>query len=395
MVDSLDLRSWRKATGTEISAWLKSKEGTTGESGRSLIVRKSIRPVDMYCYMKARFGEPNGIQNLLRKDDSDNWIHWDFNLVSCMHNIYICGTSRDIHFILDEELTDREWMQLISSIKNDFGLFAKEKSEVLKSLEKFVVFQNQFVAVSGLCASFHEKIVDLPRPTPISSLISHDFQENSDLLQSQLAEKSLLMNELYATCLQLKLLMPVMVESFINMLILILRVDKLRHDKERYREFIRSGIVNRISSLHTSCIGFNRQIDKSSNEYATFMRVMGDRNVALHGDVDPERDQLEVVFFDGKRPLFVTPGNHIEHFHEQLERIHKPSRLIDDYENIHLFIIEIINCISEPYREFVLTVISDAYPGYEVKDRRVTRILPDRIISFRTNDLRYDDEIVL
>src|SRR3979411_894404 len=28
-----------------------------------------IRPVDLFCYLAARFGRPNGVQNFLRKDD--------------------------------------------------------------------------------------------------------------------------------------------------------------------------------------------------------------------------------------------------------------------------------------------------------------------------------------
>ena len=39
-----------------------------------------IRPVDLFCYLSARFGRPNGIQNFLRGDHSSNLIHWEWTL---------------------------------------------------------------------------------------------------------------------------------------------------------------------------------------------------------------------------------------------------------------------------------------------------------------------------
>ncbi|KUM25835.1 hypothetical protein AU467_24280 [Mesorhizobium loti] len=62
-----------------------------------LIVRSKLKPVDIYCYLKARFGEPNGFQNFLRKNDSDNWIHWDYSLEAGESDVYFAGTSREIH----------------------------------------------------------------------------------------------------------------------------------------------------------------------------------------------------------------------------------------------------------------------------------------------------------
>jgi len=52
------------------------------------------------CYLKARFGEPNGFQTFLRRDSSDNWIHWDFNLKAAGEGIWIGGTYREVHFML-------------------------------------------------------------------------------------------------------------------------------------------------------------------------------------------------------------------------------------------------------------------------------------------------------
>ena len=83
MKSILKVSDWRAATPSEISTFLNDKsEPKRRRSGSMLVVRSKLKPVDVYSYLRARFGNPNGIQNLLRRDDSDNWIHWDFNLKS-------------------------------------------------------------------------------------------------------------------------------------------------------------------------------------------------------------------------------------------------------------------------------------------------------------------------
>jgi len=44
------------------------------------IFKNELRPIDLYCYFGSRFGQPNGIQNFLRGDHSDNLIHWEWFL---------------------------------------------------------------------------------------------------------------------------------------------------------------------------------------------------------------------------------------------------------------------------------------------------------------------------
>ena len=133
----LDVQSWRVPTLPELRAFFdrvfaRPKPASPREKTSVLAVRRSLSPVDVYCYLKARFGEPNGFQNILRKDDSDNLIHWDFNLKAGEEDVYICGTSREIHFLVSAKMSDADWHDLISAVKRDFGRVGKEKGLVLK-----------------------------------------------------------------------------------------------------------------------------------------------------------------------------------------------------------------------------------------------------------------------
>jgi hypothetical protein len=48
----------------------------------SRVIRSNgrINQPDLYCFLKARFGMPNGIQSFLRANDSENFINWHYSM---------------------------------------------------------------------------------------------------------------------------------------------------------------------------------------------------------------------------------------------------------------------------------------------------------------------------
>ena len=116
----------------------------------------------MYCYLRARFGKPNGITSLIlkKKNTSDNYIHWDFHLKSGSQNIYIMGFSKEFQIKLYEATSDQNWLKLIDNIKKDFGRVAREKSDFFRTLEKWAIFPNKYVQIANVCADLHSSIAD-------------------------------------------------------------------------------------------------------------------------------------------------------------------------------------------------------------------------------------------
>src|SRR6266853_4132382 len=125
MPECLNIAEWRASTKDEVVQWIDPDGKQPKGSRHLLVVRSQLRPVDVYCYLVGRFGEPNGFQNFLRRDDSDNWIHWDFNVKASDQDVYFAGTSRDIHIIVSENLTDEQWKELILAIKQDYRRIGK------------------------------------------------------------------------------------------------------------------------------------------------------------------------------------------------------------------------------------------------------------------------------
>ncbi|WP_119389654.1 hypothetical protein [Taklimakanibacter lacteus] len=391
MAKSVDVASWVRATPKEVVAFYKSRPGPR-KPNRSgfLIVRAHLKPVDVYAYLRVRFGTPNGFQNVLRKDDSDNWIHWDYSLKADDVDIYIAGTSRDIHFIVSERMRDVDWKDLILALKADFGRNGRAKSEMMQSFERYVVFQNKFVTLADLCAEMHEVIVDMP---PAHTLPIVTTKQSLRRYRSEVKRLGKRAADLYGNCLKLRLLTPIMAEAFVNMVILMFCKDEVRNDRAAYEAFIRSAIPERIAALSENCHGFRNAIDQTTPVYRDFKRVMDKRNFAIHGNMDPVREQIETVYFEGRRPLFAEGGDNILKFFDHLERMNAPEIVVADYEAVHLFLAEIAGQLSDQHRAFFDQVIGDPYPGYDLNRKRTTRILPDHYVRGLMPRMRYDDEL--
>lgn len=120
---------------------------------------------------------------------------------------------------------------------------------------------------------------------------------------------------------------------------------------------------------------------------------MNDRNYFIHGNVDPIRDKIETVYFEGKHPIFVDCGDVMDKVFENAERVYGPKRVVSDYESVHLMLIDLMNLLEQGYKSFFLQVIGDAHPGYEIRLKRVTRVLPDHAVSLMMPGMRFDDEL--
>jgi hypothetical protein len=176
------------------------------------------------------------------------------------------------------------------------------------------------------------------------------------------------------------------------MFALVLRRPALRNDWEDYQAFVREHIPERLGRLHEVCFGM-LPVDTTTEAFGRFMTVMNKRNFNIHGNVDPEREAVETVYFEGKRPLFAKAGHHVGRFFADLERLHRPDVVVEDYEAVHAFLHELTTYLNKMALEFFENVIDDPFPGWETRQRKVTRILPDHVMMAMMEGVRYDDDL--
>jgi hypothetical protein len=294
-----------------------------------------------------------------------------------------------VHFVIAEDLTDEHWRDLIVGVKRDYQRVSEEKTAVLKSLEKWFIFSNKFIQVSEACEHLHSRIHRHTNGFEVYKSSSRDSRRHFHKLRA-LTRRSA---SLYTGCLELSLLTPVLAETFINMLILILCKPDVRQNARQLESFIRSQIDAKIFDLPYKCEGFTDLIDQNSPQYKNFKRVMDKRNKAIHGNVDPEKEQIEVVYFEGTRPLYKEPGDHIGKLLETMERQNDAPGVIKDYEDTYEFLCFLVNRLQAELRNNVWRILEDRYPGYDADRKICGGVLPDRIILSVMEGARYDDEL--
>jgi hypothetical protein len=392
---AFDIASWRALTTKEVIDFMKTltetalaeieekrrskrtKKSRKAKQGGILIVRTHLTPLDVYCYLKARFGEPNGFQNFLRKDDSDNFIHWEYQIESHGINIHIMGSNRQLHFWVGETLTDEQWKGLILTIKSDYKRVGVDKSRVLRGLEKWAVFPNKYVQIAEVCGELYgdicENIGGFENYLPASGR-QHLKDKRAKTLGNRAAK-------LYGNCIQLSLLTPILAEAFINLIILILCKPATRNDKGAFERLVRSHIHTKIFSLPDHCFGFRKPFNENTPGYKKFKRVMDRRNNAIHGNIDPIGERLETVYFHGKVPIFAETGDHLGRYFEAMERQYAPQRVIDDYIDTHSFLIEIVRNLEPIMGLRIWAILEDPYPGYEVRQQRTGILFPNYVVS--------------
>jgi len=107
-----------------------------------------IKPGDLYCYLYGRFGPPNGIQNFLRGDHSENLIHWEWALSSQGRIILVQGHNfRTELWVSGDELRPEALDQLVVCVKDDFPKHGQAMGKVRKALEHWVEFINPYYRI--------------------------------------------------------------------------------------------------------------------------------------------------------------------------------------------------------------------------------------------------------
>ena len=167
----------------------------------------------------------------------------------------------------------------------------------------------------------------------------------------------------------------------------------IRRNERQLDAFIRSQIDTKVFDLCYKCDGFTRPIDQNAEWFKGFKRVMDKRNNAIHGNCNPEREQIERVYFERTRPLFAEAGDHIGKFLEALERQHEPKTIIKDYEIVHSFFIEVAACLEPGLVEDFWRIMDDHYPGYDFDRKKLGCLFPEQLVVAGVPGMKYDDEL--
>ena len=344
-----------------------------------------IKPLDLYCYLHAKYGKPNGLQNFLRSDDSDNLIQWEWTLAGEFGLTSIQGHNfrSEVHLTGDFKGKGLTLEMFIQQVKSDIGNYGKQISELRKNLEKWTQFVNPYHRILSAVQQHMDKLDSLNLdptkdkvPQPTSSADMKDFGDKWTAVMEKYS---------YALGLSfgLRSMLPVLAESFINLALFLLCKPEIKSNDRLFQNTLRQPIDIRVQSLHLNCIGFEDVVDYSSDECKKFHTLMNERNNLLHGNVEVNKLSIGDVFFNGTVPLFIE----YEDFWDKSIGVSMESVKFDslksDRQVVDDFIQYVLSKMNSQISKQLENIMDIDQLGFNKKTGRVGVLFPEHLADFR------------
>ncbi|ONF45214.1 hypothetical protein BTO32_01710 [Marinobacter lutaoensis] len=344
-----------------------------------------IKPIDLYCYLYAKYGQPNGMQNFFRSDDSDNLIHWEWALAGEYGLTLVQGHNfrTEVHLIGDFKGKALTLENFITQIKSDIGNYGRQISELRKDLEKWTQFVNPYHRIFSAVDQHFKRLNELninpeedkvPQPKSADDMVL--YQER----WGAVAEKySFAVGLVFG----LRSMLPVLGESFVNLILFMLCKKDIKNNDRLFQNVLRQPIDVRVQSLHINCVGFEEHIDYSSKECGDFHSLMNERNDLLHGNVEVNKLAIGDVYFRGKVPIFLE----YQDFWDRSIGVSLDSvgfkGIYKDHDAVTNFIKYIMSKLNPEVRSEVALTVGRRQLGFNKKNGRLGVLLPEHMVDFR------------
>lgn len=355
-----------------------------GPTHRGMVVwkwRSEVSPADLYCYLGARFGKPNGPQNFLRNDSSDNLIHWEWVLDHPSGSIHIQGMNFRTELWVSSGLnvSDADSQIFAAQVKADFSNYGQKMAVVRRSLEKWTEFVNPYQrlrrAVEKMLSEVHA--LDLQPETQAIP----DLTDVDDIQQDRWGEILGRYSKGLGLCFGIRSMLPVMAEAYVNFLLFALMRPELKSDERLRENTIRQPIDVRVKSLHMTCVGFASPVDYTSPACKAYHTLVNERNDLLHGNVVLEKLRFNDVYFHGRVPVFKeyrsmwerTVGVEINGVGLQ--------RLSEEVATVNAFIEYLSSCMKPDVRKNISMMSDKRDLGLNQQNGRIGILFSERLVD--------------
>lgn len=347
------------------------------------IIKNEIKPVDLYCYLHAKYGSPMGILTMLRNPNlgSENLIQWDWMFNTDLGPLFIQGHNFRTEVHISEELKQSglEVNDFISQLKSDFKNYGSEISNIKKSLEKWTEFVNPFFRIK---TTIHQHFLKLEE---LKLDLNQDRISNIFDLEDQNTWIKITDKYYFAIGLiyGLRSMLPVMAESFINCLIFLTSKPEIKANTRLFDSTIRQQIDIRVQSLHLNCLYFTSHINYASDECKKFHSLMNERNDLLHGNINISKQAFGEVYFNKDMAIFDSYKDHWEKSIGILIDSVKFESIYEDLKIVENFIEYILSHLNPKASEQIKMVINNAFLGFNQKTGKVGMLFSDRLADFK------------
>jgi hypothetical protein len=351
---------------------------TSQSRGSSWNLSSAVSPLDLYCYLKVRFGEPNGFMMVLKSPTVDNFCHWHYTLESPESIVELLGldTRTEIRLFHVPGVSPASWEALERELVADFDRRREPMQKVRRSFERWHLFINPYRRLAAIVERYMARLQEIDIGSvsvPVMPKIASDFPRHAE----EVKRAQELYREAMALSTSIQLIAPVMAEAAINMVMLLLARPEVRADRRLYEDFARRNVDVRIKSLHLCCLGFAQPVTGSEEPFKNVLRVMNRRNDALHGAVDPTVSTGGEIFFDhGNIPLVARHQTLAETALAHALANAKPPESLRDVEIVRAFVDFLITRLESELQPLIREALEREQLGYRPEAGRIGVILP-------------------
>lgn len=343
--------------------------------------RSEVSPADLYCYLGARFGKPNGPQNFLRNDSSDNLIHWEWVLDHPSGIIHIQGMNFRTELWVSSGLnvSDGDSEILAAQVKADFSNYGQKMAAVRKSLEKWTEFVNPYQRLRRAVEKMLSEVnaLDLqPETQAIPDLTNVD-----DIQQDTWGEILGRYSKGLGLCFGIRSMLPVMAEAYVNFLLFALMRPELKSDERLRENTIRQPIDVRVKSLHMTCVGFASPVDYTSPACKAYHTLVNERNDLLHGNVVLEKLRFNDVYFDERVPVFKEYRTMWERAVGVEINAVGLQRLSEEVATVNAFIAYLSSCMKPDVRKNIDMLSDKRDLGLNQQNGRIGILFSDHLVD--------------
>ena len=296
------LRVLRAATEEEfMSDQPFYKNRSIFQNRHKIVLKNQIKPVDLFCYLTARFGRPMGVFSQVEREKIKEAICWHFRLSMPEGKVDVLSLNfrTEVYLPSCYVCSAEEFSEVVKAdIPNHYATIAKIK----KYLTKWDSFLNPYAQLreSSLLlmsrAESLEAVVRKNMDDPDSPASAIKFKQVFDQHYPMALELS-------GLCLSVRMMCPVMAEAFLNLLVLAFATDESR-TSVGLEGLYRMSLDAKVKKIHLLCDHFLAPVDWGSKACKDFDNLRNRRNDLLHGNVRPKKQRFETVYLWGDVPLF-------------------------------------------------------------------------------------------
>ncbi len=350
----------------------KYQGGTVFQGRHKVVLMNEISPAELFCYLAARVGQPAGFFSPIPREQFKEAISWHYllRLPEGPVDVVSLNFRTEVYLPTCYECSGAE---LAAVINADLPHQQVAMASVQAQTTKWVSFLNpyaQLVESSQLMlarARSLAAILQTDMDAPVSPAETAHFVGAFD-------EHYPMALELSGLCLSIRMMCPVTIEAFLNLVLYALAKTERRKAPGGLAALTHGRLIDKVKFLHQNCDHFIRPVDWSSPVCQAIDDLRRRRNDMLHGNVDPLGQKYETVWLWGSAPLFTRVLGPYERAlgsklsAHPLSEVEKDVRLVEDFEE------HVLSCMQPKVAEEVRNILGSIDLAYD-QDRDKLGIL--------------------